>query len=173
VEVEAYRGARDPASHAYRGETRRNRVMFGPPGHAYVYFTYGMHHCVNVVAAAPADDAGAVLLRAAVPVAGLVTMRARRTAARRDVDLLRGPARLAQAFDLDRTADGLDLVRGPVGVYDDGVPPPVRPGRSVRVGLAPGRGERVRGRWFVAGDPHVSGPGRVTPATQTRARSRS
>jgi DNA-3-methyladenine glycosylase len=158
VEVEAYCGRRDPGSHAHRGRTPRNAVMFGPPGHLYVYFTYGMHHCVNVVAGAPPDDAGAVLLRAAVPVAGVATMRARRPAARRDVDLLRGPARLAAAFALDRAADGIDLVRGPVGIHDDGTPPPRRPGRSVRIGLAAGRGENLRHRWFVRDDPHVSGP---------------
>ena len=158
VEVEAYCGSVDPASHAYRGKTPRNATMFGPPGHLYVYFIYGMHYCANVVAGSPVDDAGAVLLRAAAPVEGLEVMRTRRPAARKDRDLLAGPARLASAFRLDRADDGLDLVRGPVGLYDDGTVTPVRPGRSPRIGLAATKGDRARLRWFVTNDSHVSGP---------------
>ncbi len=161
VEVEAYRGSRDPASHAFGGRTERNATMFGPPGRLYVYFTYGMHFCANVVAAAPAGDAGAVLLRAAAPVDGLEVMRTRRPKARADRELCAGPARLASAFGLGREHDGLDLVRGPVGLFDDGVVPPRRPGRSVRIGLRVGRGDTERWRFFVAGDPHVSVAPRV------------
>ena len=160
VEVEAYRGSTDPASHAYRGRTARNATMFGPPGHLYVYFTYGMHYCANVVAGARAGDAGAVLIRAAVPMDGLAVMRERRPAARQDRLLLAGPARLAAAFGLGRDDDGTDLVRGAIGVYDDGTPPPGRRGRSVRIGLAVGKGDRSRLRWFVREDVHVSGPRR-------------
>ena len=160
VEVEAYRGSTDPASHAFRGPTERNATMFGPPGRLYVYFTYGMHFCANVVAGAPAGDAGAVLIRAAVPVAGLELMRQRRPAARQDPMLLAGPARLASAFALGRDDDGTNLLRGPVGIFADGIAPPVRPGRSERIGLAPGKGDQTRWRWFVAGDPNVSGPRR-------------
>jgi DNA-3-methyladenine glycosylase len=156
VEVEAYRGARDPGSHAYRGRTARNAVMFGPPGRLYVYFTYGMHWCANVVALGPPGDAGAVLLRAGEPLEGIELMRARRPAARRDRDLCSGPARLAQALALGRAEDGASLLRGPLGCFDDGVPPPRRPGRSTRVGLAAGRGEGKRWRWFVPGNEHVS-----------------
>lgn len=156
VEVEAYRGSHDPGSHAYRGRTARNATMFGPPGRLYVYFTYGMHWCANVVAAAPPGDAAAVLLRAGEPVEGLDVIRERRPRARRDTDLCSGPARLAQALALDRGHDGASLLRGPLGVYDDGLPPPRRPGRSVRIGLAPGRGDDLRLRWFVPGNPHVS-----------------
>lgn len=158
VEVEAYCGSADPASHAFRGRTERNATMFGRPGHLYVYFVYGMHWCANVVADAPAGDAGAVLLRAAVPIAGLDLMRARRPAARRDRELCAGPARLASAFGIDRGHDGIDLVRGPLGIHDDGTPPPSRPRRTVRVGLRPGRGDRERWRWFVPGVAEVSGP---------------
>lgn len=171
VEVEAYCGARDRASHAYRGRTARNATMFGPPGHLYVYFTYGMHHCANVVAGAPAGDAGAVLLRAAAPLAGLELMRTRRPAARSDRLLLAGPARLASAFGLERDDDGIDITRGAITLVDDGVAPPRRPGRSARIGLAPGKGDHTRWRWFVPGDPHVSGsraPRGVTTATTTR-----
>ena len=158
VEVEAYCGAADPASHAYRGRTERNAAMFGRPGRLYVYFVYGMHWCANVVAASPPGDAGAVLLRAATPLDGLDAMRARRPAARTDRELCAGPARLATAFGLDRGHDGVDLVRGRIGIHDDGTAPPARPRRSVRVGLAPGRGDRERWRWYVPGVADVSGP---------------
>ena len=158
VEVEAYAGAADPASHAYRGRTARNATMFGPPGRLYVYFTYGMHFCVNVVAGAPRDDAGAVLVRAASPLEGLEVMRARRPAAHHDRLLLAGPARLASAFGFDRDDDGMSLVRGPVGLYDDGTAPPAHPAVSTRIGLAAGKGDETPWRWSVEGDPHVSGP---------------
>jgi len=156
VEVEAYRGSADPASHAYRGRTPRNATMFGRPGRLYVYFVYGMHWCANVVAGAPPDDAGAVLLRAATPIDGLDLMRTRRPAARRDRELCAGPARLADAFGLDRAHDGVDLVRGPFALHDDGTPPPARPVRTTRVGLRAGRGDRDRLRWFVPGVADVS-----------------
>lgn len=116
VEVEAYCGYVDPASHAYRGPTRRNAVMFGPPGHLYVYFTYGMHYCANVVCEAVGSP-GAILLRAVEPVSGLGLMGDRRGIDAASVRLLaRGPARLAQAFGIDRSFDGVDLVGGPVWI---------------------------------------------------------
>jgi len=111
TEVEAYMGASDPASHAYRGRTPRNAVMFGPPGHAYVYFTYGMHFCVNVVCLGD-GSASAVLLRAGAVIAGEELARARRTRGTAVVpyrDLARGPARLCQALDIDRSQDGADV----------------------------------------------------------------
>jgi DNA-3-methyladenine glycosylase len=160
VEVEAYAGAADPASHAYRGRTARNATMFGPPGRLYVYFTYGMHFCVNVVAGAPRDDAGAVLVRAAAPLEGVDVMRSRRPTARDSRLLLAGPARLASAFGFGRDDDGMSLVRGPVGLYDDGTAPPTRPAVSTRIGLAIGKGDETPWRWHVDGDPHVSGPHR-------------
>lgn len=156
VEVEAYRGSLDPGSHAFRGQTPRNMSMFGPPGRLYVYFTYGLHWCANVVALAPPGDASAVLLRAGEPIEGLDVMRARRPAARRDRDLCSGPARLAQAFGIAKEQNGASLVRGELGIYDVGVEPPARPGRSPRIGLAEGRGETSRWRWFVPGNEHVS-----------------
>jgi DNA-3-methyladenine glycosylase len=138
VEVEAYAGAADPASHAFRGRTARNATMFGPPGRLYMYFTYGMHFCANVVCG---DDgeASAVLLRGLTPLAGLDEMRAARgPAARLDRDLCSGPGKLCQALGLDRSFDGADLVTGDRGVrlVDDGTPPPEQPGVSGRVGLS-------------------------------------
>lgn len=114
TEVEAYAGARDPGSHAFRGRTPRNAVMFGEPGHAYLYFTYGMHTCANLVCW-PAGRAGAVLLRAGEVVEGLELARHRRSVARRsrtpvaDRDLARGPARLVQALGLRLADNGVDL----------------------------------------------------------------
>jgi DNA-3-methyladenine glycosylase len=136
TEVEAYAGASDPASHAYRGKTARNAVMFGPPGHAYVYFTYGMHFCVNLVCLGN-GSASAVLLRAGRVIEGEELARARRTGLPKGVrgarggrgdgespradgqpprekvisfrDLARGPARLCQALDIDRSLDGADV----------------------------------------------------------------
>jgi DNA-3-methyladenine glycosylase len=158
VEVEAYAASDDPASHAYRGERPRNRTMFGPPGHLYVYFTYGMHWCANVVAG-DTGWASAVLLRAGAPLRGVDVMWQRRPKARRERDLCSGPARLTQALGLAGAHNGTDLVRGSVKLLDDGTPPPRRPGRSTRVGLRPGEGDEDRWRWFVRDDPNVS-PGR-------------
>jgi DNA-3-methyladenine glycosylase len=168
VEVEAYAGAEDPGSHAYRGPTRRNATMFGPPGHLYVYFTYGMHWCANAVTATE-GIAHAVLLRALVPLEGLVEMRARRRRARSDRDLCRGPARLCEALGITGEHDGWDLtVRSPDGpwIADDGTPPPVEPGVSVRIGLT--RGAEHPWRWYVPGDRHVSRSAPPAPATGVR-----
>ena len=155
VEVEAYAGSEDPASHAFRGPTPRNQTMFGPPGRLYVYFTYGMHWCANVVCATD-GAASAVLLRAGAPLDGLTTMRRRRGPDRTNRELCAGPARLTQAFGITGTDDNTDLVRGSIRILDDGTPPPARPGRSVRIGLREGRGDHDRWRWFVNRDPNVS-----------------
>ena len=158
VEVEAYLGSDDAGSHAFRGPTPRTTVMFGPPGHLYVYFTYGMHWCANVVATKH-GDAAAVLLRAAAPIAGLELMRSRRVKARRDRDLCAGPARLCQAFGITGAQNGADLTRGPLRIVDDGTAPPDRPGVSRRIGLAAGRGDEQPWRFTVPGDPNLSRPG--------------
>lgn len=137
VEVEAYCGAEDPGSHAYRGPTARNATMFGPPGHLYVYFSYGMHHCANVVCGRQ-GVASAVLLRGLTALEGLDHMRTLRRRARTDRELCSGPGRLCQALALDRSFDGADLVDGDpvVRLVDDGVAPPEPPGVSGRVGLS-------------------------------------
>ena len=154
-EVEAYAGPVDPASHAYRGRTPRNAVMFGPPGHLYVYFVYGMHWCCNVVCG-PDGDASAVLLRAGAVVSGLDLARTRRPGVRSDADLARGPARLAAALGIDRAAGGADLLDPVSSVrLSRGDPVPdeaVR--RGPRVGVA-AAGE-VPWRLWVAGDRTVS-----------------
>jgi len=158
VEVEAYLGAGiDPGSHAFRGPTRRNATMFGPPGRLYVYFTYGMHWCSNVVCN-PEGGGGAVLLRALQPRDGLDVMWSRRPKAKRERDLCSGPARLAQSLALTGDLDGADLSAGPVLLLDDGTPPPAAPGNSVRIGLSPGKGDESPWRWWVPGDPNVSRP---------------
>ena len=131
IEVEAYRED-DPASHTFRGVTKRNEVMFGPPGHLYVYFTYGMHFCANVVTSLEGRGA-AVLLRAVEPIAGLDVMSRRRSGR---PDLADGPAKLCQAFGIDRDHDGVDLLTGDgIGLFDDGTPPPANPLVGPRVGI--------------------------------------
>ncbi len=140
VEVEAYRGADDPASHCYRGRTPRNAVMWGPAGHLYTYFIYGMHFCANVVCLTE-GVAGAVLLRAGVVLTDPGVARSRRPSARRDVDLARGPARLAALLGLDRASNGVDLTDpcSPVRLLA-GDPVPASAVRSgPRVGVAAAR----------------------------------
>lgn len=151
VEVEAYSGADDPAAHSYRGQTRRNATMFGPAGHLYVYFTYGMHWCAN----ASCGEGNAVLLRALEPLSGIERMRVSRPKARRDVDLCSGPARLAQALSITGANDGADLVNGDQGfkVLDDGMGP-VQAVASQRIGIS--RAVEHLWRWHVAGNPNVS-----------------
>lgn len=157
VEVEAYCGPIDPAAHTYRGMTARNASMFGEAGHFYVYFTYGMHWCVNCSCGEVGEGIG-VLLRAAEPLAGLDLMRAARPVAKRERELCSGPARLAQAFGIDRRQDGIDLVRGEAGfsILDDGVPPPDDPAIGPRIGIS--KAVEQPWRWYVRGNPHVSKP---------------
>jgi DNA-3-methyladenine glycosylase len=155
VEVEAYRGMDDPASHGYRGETARNAVMFGPAGHLYVYFVYGMHFCANVVSMTEGASGG-VLMRAGEVVEGLDTARDRKPSSRRDAELARGPARLTGVLGLHRAHNGLDLTDpgSPVRLYA-GEPVPddeVRTGPRVGVSTA----VDVPWRWWVDGSPAVS-----------------
>jgi DNA-3-methyladenine glycosylase len=158
VETEAYLGPLDEASHAYRGRTARNATMFGPAGHLYVYFTYGMHWCANVVTGHDGDGQ-AVLLRALEPVAGLEAMRAARLRARRDVDLCRGPARLCEALGITGALDGADLTRlsadGP-WLARDGTTLVGPVLRGPRVGIS--RAVEHPWRFAVAGSRYVSDP---------------
>lgn len=152
TEVEAYDGPNDPGSHAARGRTARNAAMFGPPAHLYVYFTYGMHHCANVVCGAE-GTASAVLLRAGEVVAGLDTARRRRPGAL-DRDLARGPARLCRALALDRTHDGADLTGAVTLRPPEKLVPCTLVSTGRRVGLRLGA-ERPW-RFWVTGEPTVS-----------------
>jgi len=154
VEVEAYKGAVDPASHAYRGETRRTTVMFGPPAYLYAYFTYGMHWCANVVTG-PVGEASALLIRALAPLRGLEEMRRLRPAARRDRDLCNGPAKLCQALGITGADNGADLLaRTGIRLADDGTPPPEFPAQGRRIGISVAKEEPWR--FWVAGEKCVS-----------------
>jgi len=159
VEVEAYRGSEDPGSHAFRGPTPRNLTMFGPAGHLYVYFTYGMHFCANVVCSEE-GVASAVLLRALDPVAGLEEMRAARPKST-DVKLCAGPARLTQALGIGRSFDGADLLDGgALRLERDEVAPPADPLVGVRIGLSERAGPSISWPWRfgVPGSPALSRP---------------
>jgi len=164
VEAEAYGGPDDPASHAHRGPTPRNRVMFGPAGVAYVYFTYGMHHCFNVVCGRH-GHAAAVLVRALEPLLGLEAMRRRRGGADR-ARLARGPGSLARALGLDRAHDGLDLTRGPLWIADLAAR---RGGHAVACG--PRVGIRLAAerpwRYWLAGSVFVSSGPAARPTSRT------
>lgn len=150
TEVEAYDGANDPGSHAFRGQTRRNAVMFGPSGHLYCYFTYGMHVCCNVVCG-PEGTASAVLLRAGEVVDGIELARERRPGAP-DRDLARGPARLCKALGVELTHDGTDLDRGPITLELGEQVSDVSTGPRVGLRGAPDR----PWRFWITGDPTVS-----------------
>ncbi len=172
TEVEAYEGTEDPASHAFRGETARNGVMFGPAGHLYCYFTYGMHWCANVVCER-VGRASAVLLRAGEVVRGVDTASSRRPAARAARDLARGPARLASCLALGRETNGVDLCdpRSPVRLESLGPP-----GALVNVGPRVGIAVATTRPWrfWLDGDVSVSAfrPGgrkRLAPDRQTDA----
>jgi len=154
TEVEAYDGERDPASHAYRGKTARNAVMFGPPGHLYVYFSYGMHWCANIVTG-PAEYASGVLIRAGRVTWGAPLARQRRGMAVPEHHLARGPACLTQALGIDRTHAGTDLLGGSALTLS-----PRPDSQVVTTANGPRVGVRLAAdvpwRWWIAGDPTVS-----------------
>ncbi len=152
VETEAYGGSRDPASHAYRGMTPRNSVMFGEKGHAYVYFSMGLHFCVNVTAG-PSGIPGAVLLRALEPLEGVARMMKNRGTEDR-YRLTRGPGNLTKALGIDRPLNGKDMVTSSTLFFIEGGAPR-RVGVSARIGVT---GARTRPwRYFALGNPNVSG----------------
>jgi DNA-3-methyladenine glycosylase len=163
TEVEAYDGANDPGSHAFRGRTRRNAVMFGPSGHLYCYFTYGMHVCCNVVCG-PEGTASAVLLRAGEVVDGIELARERRPNAS-DRDLARGPARLCNALGITLEHDGTDLAAGPVTLRL--ATPPTEVSTGPRVGLRAAADHPWR--FWATGEPTVSA---YRPASPLRSRRR-
>lgn len=155
VEVEAYAGPEDLASHAARGMTARNRAMFGPPGHLYVYLIYGLHHCINVVAG-PGEKPEAVLIRAVALDRGIEVARRRRGPRAPEARLASGPGNVARAFGIDRSLDGLDLLDGPIQIEprraDGG---PTSSGPRVGVDYAGAWAARPMRLW-ISGDPHVS-----------------
>ncbi|MEU1596133.1 DNA-3-methyladenine glycosylase [Streptomyces sp. NPDC005708] len=157
TEVEAYDGPNDPGSHAYRGRTPRNDVMFGPPGHVYVYFTYGMWHCMNLVCG-PVGQASGVLLRAGEITEGAELAHTRRLSARNDKELAKGPARLATALDVDRALDGTDACspgETPLRALTGTPVPPDQVRNGPRTGVA-GDGAVHPWRFWIANDPTVS-----------------
>lgn len=155
TEVEAYRGETDPGSHAFRGPTPRTRIMFGRPGTLYVYFSYGMHVCANVVCS-PDGEASAVLLRAGEVVDGVELARERRTASRADRDLASGPARLCVALGITLGDNGDDLGIGPIRLE----PPSSAPSavaNGPRTGVSGvGGSEAYPWRFWIPEDPTVS-----------------
>ena len=155
VEVEAYAGPEDLAAHSSRGRTPRNAVMFGPPGHLYVYLVYGLHHCMNVVTG-PGQKPEAVLIRALEIDEGMGPARARRGPRPPDARLAAGPGNVAQALGVDGTLNGADLVLGPVRIEPRSGPiPPTRSGPRVGVDYAGPWAERPM-RFWIADDTHVS-----------------
>lgn len=153
VEAEAYLGNSDPGSHASTRRTRRNAVMFGPAGVAYVYFTYGMHHCFNAVAKPP-GEAGAVLIRSLQPVGGIPLMMKRR--GRQEVrELASGPAKLTRAFGIDGRHNGLDLTKGSL-FFSPGPALPFQVSVTNRIGLS--KGKHLPLRFCVTDNTFVSSP---------------
>jgi len=153
VETEAYLGLKDRAAHAWNGLTARTRVLFGPPGHAYVYLIYGMYECLNIVAE-PEESPGCVLIRAVEPLTDLDRMRARRPAARRNEDLANGPGKLTLALGITRALNGADVTRGRLTIHQPEVEEPFDIGVSPRIGITHCADWPLR--FFVKGSRFVS-----------------
>jgi DNA-3-methyladenine glycosylase len=155
VETEAYLGGDDLAAHSARGVTDRTRVIFGPPGHAYVYFIYGMYECLNLVAE-PEGQAGCVLIRALEPAGGLEIMRRRRPAARKLEDLASGPGKLTLALGITRAHNGADVTRGSLVARAPSEPRKIEIAVSPRIGITKCADWPLR--FFVRGNRFVSKP---------------
>lgn len=145
VEVEAYGGEDDPGSHAWRGPTPRTQTMYGPPGHWYIYLSYGVHWCANVVVSAP-GTAAAVLIRAVEPLTGVDQMRQARGNIR-DRDLANGPGKLTQALGFGPETNGIEIAASAARIIDDGTVPPVDPTRTPRIGLSADRAPDLKWRF--------------------------
>ena len=156
VEVEAYLGEGDEAAHSFAGVTKRTRAIFGPPGHAYVYFSYGMHHCLNLVAEAE-GLAGCVLIRALEPLEGIETMFERRPHAKRPRDLCSGPGKLTQALGVTLAHYGVDVTRGSLTVREPTKAGTIRIQQSARIGIT--RSADLPLRFYIRENEHVSRPG--------------
>jgi DNA-3-methyladenine glycosylase len=154
VEVEAYLGEGDEAAHSFAGVTDRTRVIFGPPGHAYVYFSYGMHHCLNIVAEAE-GRAGCVLIRALEPLEGLEAMYARRPRAKKARDLCSGPGKLTQALGITLAQYGSDVTRGRLTVREPEEAQGFRIRQTTRVGIT--KSADLPLRFYIRDNEHVSG----------------
>lgn len=152
VEVEAYLGGEDPASHAYRGKTPRNAVMFGPGGHAYIYFTYGNHNCMNIVTGKE-GEAGAVLIRALEPLDGIQVMKRRRKRVKKE-DLTSGPGKLTQALGIDRRLNGADLTEKPLWTCEESPNQRVDWVATPRIGIT--QAVRLPYRFRIRGSKFVS-----------------
>jgi DNA-3-methyladenine glycosylase len=153
VETEAYLGLKDRAAHAWNGPTPRTRVLFGPPGHAYIYLIYGMYECLNIVAE-PEESPGCVLIRALEPLTGLARMRVRRPSARRTEDLANGPGKLTLALGITRKLNGADVTRGPLTICAPQRDARLETGVSARVGITHCADWPLR--FFVKGSRFVS-----------------
>ena len=157
VETEAYLGLADEASHAWRGKTPRTEVMFGPPGHAYVYLIYGIYDCLNVVSE-PEGSPGCVLIRALEPLTGIEVMRQRRSAERTQ-DLANGPGKLTLAMGITLRHNGVDFTRGPITLSEPSGAGPAR-AESFEIAVSPRIGITRNTDWplrfYIAGNPCVS-----------------
>ena len=153
VETEAYLGLQDRAAHSWRGITPRTRVMFGDPGHAYIYLIYGMYECLNVVAE-PEGSPGCVLIRALEPLDGIPRMRRRRPGARGIEDLANGPGKLTLALGISRRHNGADFTRGPLTIH------PAKSPQDIQIGVSPRIGIKHCADWplrfFIEGNRFVS-----------------
>lgn len=168
VETEAYLGVTDEAAHAWHGRTPRTEVLFGPPGHAYVYLSYGIHECLNIVAEAE-GSAGCVLIRAVEPLTGIAIMRRRRPGIRRLEDLTNGPGKLTLAMGISRRENGADVTRGPLTIHAPENEELFETGVSPRIGIV--RNADWPLRFFIRGSRFLSGNAKLNRHAQDAGRA--